>query len=167
MIQYTLKCENDHRFDSWFQSAKAFDKLKAAGMVTCSICGNASVEKALMSPRVRPARNTQSPSPSAPDTPQPSAQSSTHPSDNSSPANHSLTAPTSATEKAIAKLKKHVEENSDYVGPNFAAEARAMHDGDTPERAIYGEANLTEAKKLIDDGIPVAALPFLPGRKIN
>ena len=56
MIQYTLKCDQDHRFDSWFQSGEAFDKLKAAGMVACAVCGSANVDKAIMAPRVRPAR---------------------------------------------------------------------------------------------------------------
>ena len=49
----------------------------------------------------------------------------------------------------------------------FAREARAMHLGDAPERAIYGEAKPDEAKALIEDGIPVAPLPFRPGRKSN
>ncbi|AMY70716.1 hypothetical protein AKL17_3492 [Frigidibacter mobilis] len=50
---------------------------------------------------------------------------------------------------------------------NFASEARAIHDGDAPDRAIYGEARLDEARKLIEDGVPVAPLPFMPGRKSN
>ncbi|MEL0034730.1 MAG: DUF1178 family protein, partial [Paracoccaceae bacterium] len=33
MIQYTLKCEKEHTFDSWFQSSSAFEKLKSAKMV--------------------------------------------------------------------------------------------------------------------------------------
>ena len=42
-----------------------------------------------------------------------------------------------------------------------------MHDGDIPERAIYGEARIDEARKLAEDGIPVAPLPFMPNRKSN
>ena len=42
-----------------------------------------------------------------------------------------------------------------------------MHYGLTPERAIYGEAKVTEAKKLMEEGIPVAPLPFDPKRKTN
>ena len=56
MIKFTLKCEQDHRFDSWFQSAEAFDKLQKAGHVACAVCGSDKVEKALMSPRVQEAR---------------------------------------------------------------------------------------------------------------
>ena len=65
---------------------------------------------------------------------------------------------------------RKVEENSDYVGKDFATEARAMHLGETPERSIYGEARLEEAKELIEEGIPVAPLPFMPfmpNRKTN
>ena len=150
MIQYTLKCSEDHRFDSWFQSAEAFDKLKAAGMVTCSICGDPHVEKAMMAPRVRPARKAAAPRPDA-----------------ETPPVGPLSQPSSEIEQALAHMKKQVEDNSDYVGMNFAKEARAMHDGDAPERSIYGEAKLDEAKALLEDGIPVTPLPFRPGRKSN
>lgn len=78
-----------------------------------------------------------------------------------------LTAPASPVEAALAALRRQVEENSDYVGMNFAAEARAMHAGDAPERPIHGEARLDEARALIEDGIPVTPLPFLPARKAN
>jgi len=78
-----------------------------------------------------------------------------------------LTAHASPVEAAIAALRRQVEENSDYVGMNFAAEARAMHAGDAPERPIHGEARLEEARALIEDGIPVTPLPFLLARKAN
>ena len=146
MIQYTLKCSNDHRFDSWFQSAEGFDKLKAAGMVTCPTCGDTKVEKAIMAPRVRPARSAAAPVKEA---------------------EKPLSAPANPAEQALAELKKQVEKNSDYVGANFAQEARSMHMGDTPERAIYGEAKPEEAKSLSEDGVPVVPLPFTPGRKSN
>ncbi len=157
MINYTLKCANDHRFDSWFQSAAAFDKLKAAGMVACAVCGDTHVEKAMMAPRVRPARSAaakpQDPTP----TPAPEASGAPGP----------LSQPASPAEQALKELRAHVEANSDYVGKDFASEARAMHEGDAPERPIYGEAKVEEAKALIEDGVPVAPLPFNIGRKTN
>ncbi|MGA1232388.1 MAG: DUF1178 family protein [Lutimaribacter sp.] len=78
-----------------------------------------------------------------------------------------LTRPASPVEQQLAELRRKIEQNSDYVGMNFAKEARAMHDGTAPERAIYGEARPDEARKLLEDGIPVAPLPFIPGRKTN
>ncbi|PSL17130.1 DUF1178 family protein [Shimia abyssi] len=154
MINYTLKCANDHRFDSWFQSADAYEKLHKAGMVVCAICGNGDIAKAMMAPRVRPARNAAA---KRPDTEQ-AAQA---------PADRPLSAPASPTEQALADIRRKVQENSDYVGKDFASEARAMHEGTAPERSIYGEAKLDEAKALIEDGVPVAPLPFNIGRKTN
>lgn len=151
MIQFTLKCDNDHRFDSWFQSGEAFDKLRTAGMVNCTVCGSAKVEKAIMAPRVRPARSATAPVPEpAGDRPAPM-----------------LSTPQNPAEQALSELRLKVEESSEYVGDKFAAEARAMHVGDSPERAIYGEAKPDEARQLIEDGIPVLPLPFRPGRKTN
>lgn len=77
-----------------------------------------------------------------------------------------LTGP-DADESALAALRAHVEAKSDYVGLRFAAEARAMHNGDLPERAIHGEARPEDARALIEDGIPVMPLPFTPRRQQN
>ena len=78
-----------------------------------------------------------------------------------------LTSPRDEREKALEALRKQVEENSDYVGMSFAAEARAMHEGRSPERAIHGEAKLEEARQLLEDGIPVAPLPFRTRQRAN
>jgi len=151
MIQYSLKCENEHGFDSWFQSASAFEKLQTAGMVTCAICGSAKVKKSIMAPRVSTSRSKVAPVEDDPKTaPVPS-----------------LTKPANPAEQAIADMRKQVEKNSTYVGNDFAAEARAMHEGETPERQIHGEAKPAEAKKLVEDGIPVVPLPFMSNRKTN
>lgn len=144
MIRYALTCPSGHGFESWFASAEAYDTLARAGQVSCPVCGSARVDKALMAPSVRPARKA------AAETDRPR-----------------LAEPASDIESALAELRRQVEANSDYVGMNFAAEARAIHDGTAPERSIYGEARPDEAKRLIEDGIPVAPLPFLPARKTN
>lgn len=146
MIRFRLKCPADHDFESWYRSGEAFDALKAAGHVTCPLCGSPEVEKALMAPAVRPARKA-------------AAAATERPSP--------LGEPASELEAALAELRRQVEANSEYVGMNFAAEARRIHEGDAPERAIHGEARLEEAKKLLEDGVPVAPLPFLPARKAN
>jgi hypothetical protein len=137
MIRYTLRCDKDHGFDSWFGSAAAYDSLRASGHVACPDCGSTRVEKALMAPNVTPSRK------------QP------------------LAAPQDPREAALAELRRRVEENSDYVGLEFAAEARRIHEGEAPERSIYGEARPDEARRLIEDGVPVAPLPFLPKARAN
>ncbi|MCB2109871.1 MAG: DUF1178 family protein [Defluviimonas sp.] len=141
MIHYALTCDKGHSFESWFQSSAAFERLCDAGHVTCTACGSTAIEKALMAPAVRSA----GPGGDAP----------------------ALSAPASGVEAALAEMRHRIEESSDYVGLNFAAEARAMHEGDIPERSIWGEARRDEARRLIEDGIPVAPLPFLPTRRTN
>ncbi len=138
MIRYSLTCEHDHRFESWFKSSAAFERLQETGMVTCAICGSARVEKALMAPAV-------STTPEAP----------------------ALTRPETPLEQALAEIRRQVEEESDYVGLSFAAEARAMHEGRSPDRAIWGEARPEDARALIEDGVPVAPLPFRPRSRQN
>lgn len=78
-----------------------------------------------------------------------------------------LQSPRNPQEAALDKLRQHVEATSDYVGMSFAAEARAMHEGQAPERAIHGEARLEDARKLLEDGIPVAPLPFRSRHRAN
>lgn len=146
MIRYSLKCSAGHGFDSWFQNADAFAALQSAAQLACPVCGITQVEKALMAPTVRPGRaRTAEETPAAP----------------------SLREAHSELEAAMAELRRQLEANSEYVGMNFATEARKMHDGQAPERPIHGEARPDEARKLIEDGLPVAPLPFLPARKVN
>jgi hypothetical protein len=145
MIKYAIKCSADHSFDSWFQSAAAYEALKGAGHISCPVCGSTTVEKGLMAPAVRVSDTGEMAA--VPDRP--------------------LAAPGTDVEAALAALRRQIEANSDYVGLNFAAEARRIHAGDAPERSIYGEARADDARALIEDGVPVAPLPFVPGRKTN
>lgn len=163
MIRYALTCAQDHRFDSWFQSGAAFDRLTATAQVVCPICGTGDVTKSLMSPNVTTAETQATRHQLAHATPP------TGRPENGTPElpDHPLSAPGSDLERAIAQLRREVEANSEYVGLNFAQEARAIHDGDAPQRAIYGEARRDEARKLLEDGVPVAPLPFIPARKTN
>ena len=142
MIHYTLICDQDHQFDSWFRSSDAYETLRDAGQVACVTCGSTRVRRSPMAPSIaKGAANDAAPT---------------------------LTDATDAeAEQALAALRRHVEDNSAYVGPAFASQARAMHDGAAPERAIHGEARPEEAKALIEDGIPVAPLPFIPKRRTN
>ncbi|HAQ36428.1 MAG: hypothetical protein CMF74_11395 [Maricaulis sp.] len=61
--------------------------------------------------------------------------------------------------EVAGKVRSHIRDNFDYVGNKFADEARAMHDGDTPHRDIYGETTPEQAKALAEDGVPCSPLP--------
>lgn len=139
MIRYTLKCAQGHGFESWFQSADAFDDLAARGLLSCGVCGVADVSKAMMAPRVSGEGAVDAP----------------------------LSTPSDPREEALRKVRDHVEKTSTYVGGNFAREARDQYLGDAPEQPIYGEAGIEEARALIEDGIPILPLPGPPKRKAN
>ena len=143
MINYSLKCSNKHSFDSWFQSADAFEKLQNAGMVTCAICGSTQVTKAIMAPRVNTAA---APAPIA----QPNA------------AQKSLQGPPHPAQQALKDFKAHMEKNADYVGSDFAQEARKIHHGEAEAEGIYGKATHEEREALKDEGIEIFAMPWMP-----
>ncbi len=147
MIRFSLKCANGHGFESWFASNEKFEALLAQGFVTCPDCQSAEVAKELMAPRVRASRKAAVPE----------ATEGAQP----------MTMGDPEVSEAIKALKAHVEENSDYVGDRFVAEARAMHDGEMPQRSIHGQAGPDEAKKLMEDGVPALPLPFIPRQKTN
>ena len=67
----------------------------------------------------------------------------------------------------IKKFKKIIEKNYDYVGDNFAEEAKKMKYGEVKERPIYGEANLEQTKELIEEEINVVPLPWTSSKKSN
>jgi hypothetical protein len=62
----------------------------------------------------------------------------------------------------LQRLRVEVEKSCDYVGKDFAEEARKIHNGEAEARGIYGEATDAEAEALAEDGIEVARLPWVP-----
>jgi hypothetical protein len=144
MIRYALRCAENHSFDSWFQSAAAFDTLAAKGLVSCAVCGGTEVTKALMAPRVAAPEEAVAAPPARP-----------------------LSEPAHPAEQMLRALREHLLKNSTYVGGHFAQEARAMHLGEAEARAIHGEANLEDARALLEEGIAIAPLPILPPDKTN
>ena len=56
-------------------------------------------------------------------------------------------------ELKLKELRAEIEQNCDYVGNQFAEEARKFHYGDTEAKNIYGEASLEDAKELLDEGV--------------
>jgi hypothetical protein len=139
MIKYALGCAEGHRFDSWFPDSDAFEKQRKRGLVACPECGDIRVEKAIMAPAVvggeRGAVET-------------SAEVLTD--DRRKHARD-----------MIVRLRREIEANTDDVGARFPEVARAIHQGDEPERAIRGRASLKEAKALIEDGVGVMPMPVL------
>jgi len=138
VIRYALACAHGHEFEGWFSASSDFDDQKARALLECPVCGVQEVRKQIMAPAVAGTkRNT-------PDLP-PKARA--------------------VMMEALGKVRRHVEENFDDVGDAFAKEARAIHEGRSEDRGIYGQATPAEVKALVEDGVPVAPLPPEPPKK--
>jgi hypothetical protein len=154
MIRYTLRCERDHTFESWFQDSSAYESQIKRKLVSCPACNSAKVEKAIMAPRIvgrkgRRAEVEQAPVPAAAEAPAAGAT------------------PLMMTQERelrakLRELREHIVKNADNVGEKFPNEARKMHYGEIEHRPIYGEASPEEAKSLIDEGVEVSPMPALP-----
>jgi hypothetical protein len=136
VIHFALRCETAaHAFDGWFRSSEDFEGQVSRGLVTCPVCGTAEVGKALMRPAVAGPREAVSPAGMA------------------------------KMAATLQEMAREVRANADYVGPNFAEEARKIHYGEADERRIYGEASPVEVKGLMEEGIAALPLPPLPEDK--
>jgi len=144
MIKYALACEQAHEFESWFPSSEAFETQRKRGFVTCPYCNSAKVEKQIMAPSVA---RTDKASKALTQEAQPVAV---------------LSERERELRAALRALREHVLKNAEDVGKGFVEEARKMHYGETEERSIYGEADLAEARALLEEGIDVLPLPVVP-----
>lgn len=133
MIRYALRCEHSHEFEGWFGSSSDYDAQAERGLVECPVCGSHAVTKQIMAPAIAGTKRS-----TPTDSPPPSR---------------------TMVMEAMGKIRKHVKDNFDYVGDAFAKEARAIHEGTSEDRGIYGEARPDEVKALREDGIGVAPLP--------
>lgn len=140
-----LACSRAHLFEGWFSSEDDFQNQLSRGLVECPMCGDKSIEKRLSAPRLnlrcadvdsRP-KNTQQ--------------------------IHAQSAPTEAQLQALMmKAMRELAANTEDVGERFATEARRMHYGETDARNIRGQASMTDALELLEEGIDVLPLPNLP-----
>ena len=141
MIKYALRCDRTHEFEGWFGSSADYDDQTARGLVECPVCGSTGVSKQIMAPAIAGTK----------------AQRSAEPAVDPKMREMMMT--------AMGEVRRHVEENFDYVGDAFAKEARAIHEGKSEDRGIYGEASPSEVKALVEDGVKVAPLPPGPPKK--
>lgn len=152
MIVFDLQCSHGHKFEAWFGSSGDYEGQKMRGLVSCPVCDDPAVEKAVMAPAVGSKSNQK---------------------EMRAPARQGAQAPRSvatmgaedaaklqAMMSQLAEVQAKVLENSAWVGGAFAEKARAMHYGDAPTESIHGIANVEEARALVEEGIAVAPLPI-------
>lgn len=132
MIRFALRCAAGHEFEGWFRNGDGFEVQHKAGEIACPHCGETDVEKALMAPAIGRGRDSHPPI---------------------SPAQ---------LRAALIELRRQVETNCDYVGEHFAEEARRIHYGEVDAHGIYGEATSEESRELVEEGIQIGRIPWIP-----
>lgn len=146
MIHYQLRCHGGHEFDGWFKDSGAFEGQAGRGLIACPVCADTNVNRALMAPGIPRKGRTEIVAELAP-APVKSATGGVVPD---------------AVRAVLQKLRQEVEKHCDYVGRDFAEEARRIHNGDAEQRGIYGESTDEEAESLADEGIDIARIPWVP-----
>ena len=144
MIKYALGCAEGHEFESWFPDSAAYEKLRKRGLVACPECGSTQVDKAIMAPAVVGVERAVV----------------------EKPAEVLADDKRRQAREIIARLRHEIEANTVDVGARFPEVARAIHQGDEPERAIRGQASLAEAKALVEEGVGVMPMP-MPADELN
>ena len=137
MIKYKLICKDcENTFDSWFSSSKEYERLKKKYFLNCLTCNSLNVEKTLMSPSVLLTKND-------------------------SKANNDIQR-YKKTKEVILEHQKFVKKNFDYVGENFAYEARSIHyQNKKGLKGIYGTTTKEDLKELKEEGIETGVIPWI------
>ena len=160
MIKYALRCDHLHNWDAWFPSISAYDDQNSRGLVECPYCSSKMVEKAPMAPSIISSK-LKSPPQSEPTTDAVKPEQEVMPI---ATPDMSLALP-EPLKAMLTQMKERIEKTHDYVGDTFAREVRAMHEGETDERPIYGQSTASEVKALLEDDIPVTPLPIFANPK--
>ncbi len=145
MIRYALRCVRGHEFESWFQSGAVFDAQARAGLIACPLCRATDVSKAIMAPAVASRVSSELAEPAPKSKPQTAVALVSR---------HDL-----QMRAMIDAFRKRVFETAEDVGTRFVEEARKIHDGLVPERAIHGQAKYEDARALVEDGVSVLPIP--------
>lgn len=179
MISFNLSCDNGHGFEGWFGSSADYENQQERGLVTCPICNSSTVSKALMAPNVTAKSNQRHTQPTPVSEPSDQVAISTPAAPNIPQAPVQQMAQQMAQQvaaqmtpqlqeamgEAIAEMRKFqktVETQCDDVGEGFAEEARKIHYGEAKPRGIYGRTTDEEAEALVDEGIEITKMPWLP-----
>jgi hypothetical protein len=135
MIKYKLICKNcSDSFESWFASSKEFERLKKSKLLQCLNCNSNKIDKSLMAPSII----------------------------NKQKKNNKDTKKFLEIKNKLKEYKKFIKNNFDYVGDNFAYEARSIHyNNKKKQKGIYGKASIKEAKELSEEGIEVETVPWI------
>lgn len=158
MILYELNCSGGHAFDAWFKDADSCDRQIKRKIVECPVCGGNSVAKALMAPRIGKGSTAKIAPAETPEAPAAAAVPAIRQGADSG----KMAVMAAHMRETLGEIRKQIEANCDYVGGDFAEEARKIHYGEAEARGIYGEATEDQHQELVEEGVEIARIPWLP-----
>lgn len=166
MLVLNLSCSHGHSFEGWFSSHEDYQAQQARHLLSCPMCGDASITRMPSAPRLNISNLRDKSQELARE--QVSSDSG-RAADQAAISASAPLAPSSLTEGAGQKqwleLVAHVMSNTEDVGTQFAEEARRIHYGEAQERGIRGSASADDAAALLDEGIEVLPLPLPVARR--
>lgn len=152
---YDLQCDQGHVFEGWFGSDENYEAQRARGLLVCPVCESSQVDKKLSAPRLNVSHIRRE---AAGQTMATGAAAS-----GGRPEAGAVAAPGSTQmaqlQAQVLRQIRQVIRNTENVGVRFAEEARRMHEGEAPERAIRGVATAEEREALVSEGIAVMPIP--------
>lgn len=154
MIVFDLQCGNAHVFEAWFGSSADFASQNRRKLISCPVCNDDRVKKAVMAPNVAAKGNQISSVAPKQDR---QAVATIEPG---SSAGQPTPAEMKRMMEIMSEFQAKVEATHENVGDRFAEESRKIHYGEMEHKLIYGEATLAEAAELHEEGIDILPLPF-------
>lgn len=58
MILFNLICSQEHEFEGWFRDGEAYEQQSSSGALSCPVCNDHAVRKAIMAPSVVSSRQS-------------------------------------------------------------------------------------------------------------
>ena len=161
MILFDIKCNDGHIFEAWFQNNEAYEKLADRHLIECPLCGSTNVSKSLMAPNISPKSNVDKVVPDNFRTGEDNhkVMVSAHTQTDNDVSSEDVKRALEHMHNTMAKFRRKVEKSCEYVGTDFADEARKIHYGDSEMRGIYGETTIKETEELIEEGIDILPIP--------
>ena len=136
MIKYNLICDKEHEFESWFSDSLKFEKLKKKKLLECIYCSSKKVEKSIMSPMISNSSNLEI-------------------------SQNKFEKELFKEKKMLQQIRKHIEENYEYVGKNLSKKVREIYYDKKSKKTIYGTATLKEKEERAEEGIDLLSIPWV------
>ncbi len=147
MKVYNLKCQYGHSFEGWFRSNDEFLVQSDKGILSCPVCDDNVVTRLPSAAHIQAQKTS----------------TSFISKESSNTGRNSVLQ--SEVNRKLLEVARHILENAENVGNQFANEARKIRRKEAEERSIYGTVTNEESKELREEGIEIFSIPVGVAKK--